>query len=226
MSGIATRPSAAIARNPVIIGRISEDGGMPSAVNVHCSATIVAISSVSMAPPNSQLRTIRMRSVAHATGSADACFIDGVLPTDYRLTIYHLSFFGKSRFARRIVRIGRNRTSVGGLDFQFTDRGPPVIPPGPAVRKRFGRDAGKPLTALGHSKIKAAFQGSGSGWARSSGAVGRRQSRPRSLSSTYAHARAVSSAQLSSAQLSSAQLSSAQLSSAQLSPVPCRATLP
>ena len=53
------RPSAAIARNPVIIGRISEDGEMPSAVNVHCSATIVAIRSVRMATPNSQLRTIQ-----------------------------------------------------------------------------------------------------------------------------------------------------------------------
>jgi len=40
-----------------------------------------------------------------------------------------------------------------------------------AVRKRFGRDAGKSLTALGHSKNNAGLLGFGSGQARSGGAV-------------------------------------------------------
>ena len=40
-----------------------------------------------------------------------------------------------------------------------------------AARKRFGRDARNPLTALEHRKTRAGLPGSGSVWARSPGAV-------------------------------------------------------
>ena len=45
----------------MIIDGIPDDGVMPSAVKVHSSATMVAISSARTPAPDSQLSTIRMR---------------------------------------------------------------------------------------------------------------------------------------------------------------------
>ena len=68
---------------------------MPSALNVHCSATMVAISSVRMAAPPSQLKTIRMRSATAVTGRTFECSMRFSLCHPYRETINYLSFFGK-----------------------------------------------------------------------------------------------------------------------------------
>jgi hypothetical protein len=61
---------------------------MPSAVNVHCSATMVAISSARMAAPTTQVRIIRMRSAADASSPADCPSERPAVDLDKRSIIY------------------------------------------------------------------------------------------------------------------------------------------
>ena len=66
---------------PDIVG-IHDPGRMPSAVNVQCSATIVAVRSARIAEPNAQLRTMPMRSVMRASGRTGESATGGLPGSD------------------------------------------------------------------------------------------------------------------------------------------------
>jgi len=69
LTGIAARPTIAIAFKPMISRSASGDGGIPSAVLIHCDVGM-ATSRVRIAAPNSQFTTMRTRRTRWANGRA------------------------------------------------------------------------------------------------------------------------------------------------------------
>src|SRR5258706_13892077 len=105
---MATRPSAAMARTPMVGSQSSGQDGKPSAVIVQCAATMVAISNARIPAPNSQLSTITTRRTTWAMGRAAGKSLDKAVPpaviskNDNILIVFrqdHLAFVGLRAYA-------------------------------------------------------------------------------------------------------------------------------
>src|SRR5439155_8230926 len=100
--GIATRPITAIARKPRISWSASGEGDKWSALMIHRLVGI-ATSSVAIAAPDSQFRTMRIRSTTYAIGRAaeEADFDMIRYPPKYRISIHYLSNIVKYNIENR-----------------------------------------------------------------------------------------------------------------------------
>src|SRR5207245_6778806 len=93
LSGIAARPSTAIARRPMTSRSASGEGESLKALMIHCSFGMTT-SRARIAAPISQFMTMRIRSTTYAIGSAadDEAGLDMIhYLLVYRMSINYLS---------------------------------------------------------------------------------------------------------------------------------------